>query len=59
LFLTIQMQTEHAVAGNRFLYKKRLEYIESKNIQELVIESENISKQLSKFINYLKKSEIY
>ncbi|MGJ8744204.1 four helix bundle protein [Polaribacter sp.] len=38
---------------------ERLEYIESKNIQELIIESENISKQLSKFINYLKRSEIY
>lgn len=38
---------------------ERLKYIESKNVQELVIESENISKQLSKFINYLKKSEIY
>ncbi|MFD1616129.1 four helix bundle protein [Gelatiniphilus marinus] len=37
---------------------ERLEYIESKNIQELIIESKNISKQLSKFINYLKKSEI-
>jgi four helix bundle protein len=38
---------------------ERLEYIESKNIQELIIEGENISKQLSKFINYLKRSEIY
>ena len=38
---------------------ERLEYIESKSVQELIIESENISKQLSKFINYLKKSEIY
>ncbi|KGL62371.1 four helix bundle protein [Polaribacter sp. Hel1_85] len=38
---------------------ERLEYLESKNVQELIIESENISKQLSKFINYLKRSEIY
>ena len=38
---------------------ERLEYIESKNIHELIIESESISKQLSKFINYLNKSEIY
>lgn len=37
---------------------ERLEYIESKNVKELIIESENISKQLSKFINYLKRSEI-
>ena len=38
---------------------ERLEYLESKNVQELIIEVENISKQLSKFINYLKRSEIY
>ena len=38
---------------------ERLEYLESKNVQEFIIEVENISKQLSKFINYLKRSEIY
>ncbi|MFY0628922.1 MAG: four helix bundle protein [Flavobacteriaceae bacterium] len=37
---------------------EQLEYIESKAVEELIIEVENISKQLSKFINYLKRSEI-
>jgi len=37
----------------------RLEYLDKKDVQELIIEIESISKQLSKFINYLKRSEIY
>ncbi len=37
----------------------RLEYIKSESTEELIVECENISKQLSKFINYLKRSEIY
>ncbi|MFY0602436.1 MAG: four helix bundle protein [Flavobacteriaceae bacterium] len=37
---------------------EQLEYIDSKTVEELIIEVENISKQLSKFINYLKRSEI-
>ena len=35
---------------------ERLEYLENKKVQELIIE---VEKQLSKFINYLKRSEIY
>ncbi len=59
------MQTALVGVGRVFHYKnnlkicKRLEYIESENGQELIIESKNISKQLSNFINYLKRSEIY
>ena len=37
---------------------ERLNIIEPKKVEELIIEVESISKQLSKFINYLKKSEI-
>ena len=38
---------------------EKLEYLENNVIQELINEVEDISKQLSKFINYLKRSEIY
>ena len=37
---------------------ERLNYLEKEKVQELIIEVEDISKQLSKFINYLKRSEI-
>lgn len=37
----------------------RLEYLENIKAEELIMEVEDISKQLSKFINYLKRSEIY
>jgi four helix bundle protein len=37
---------------------ERLEFIDNKKVKELIIEVEDISKQLSKFINYLKRSEI-
>lgn len=37
---------------------ERLQMIESSKAQELINEVEEISKQLSKFINYLNKSEI-
>lgn len=35
-----------------------LDYLEREKVLELIIEIEDISKQLSKFINYLKRSEI-
>jgi len=37
---------------------ERLEYFEKEKAQEFITEVEEISKQLSKFINYLKRSEI-
>jgi four helix bundle protein len=37
---------------------ERLDYFEKQKVKELIIEVEDISKQLSKFINYLKRSEI-
>ncbi len=37
---------------------ERLNYLEKEKIQGLITEVEDISKQLSKFINYLKRSEI-
>jgi len=38
---------------------ERLKYLEKEKTQKMIIEIGNISKQLSKFINYLKNSEIY
>ena len=38
---------------------EELSYLENKEVEELIAAVEDISKQLSKFINYLKRSEIY